>query len=705
MFYYTLPQPSAVQLDLFKNSDIVRAFSGCVVLGKVDPIDTKATLRLVDNVSLAGSGLSPVSSAFKLETNISSAVRILVELQYNGALIPAGATPNDIRMYFYDEARKAWMIETNPIMADPLDAQKLFAERYLSECTHPFFLAVDMVPPAISVTGDSSSALPWGKPIELTVRVNDNIANPRAWLQAGRADSAMQLYKNDVVAVGTDIPWVIASSVVQGECGIRIHAGVNDGRLSAVADISRDVRFTNADGMRPPRNRWIPLSATAVLDTPLVKQVLNEYKTADGAWTYDNFRMRLFRYMKKGWVEYSEANQDLFRFEPGRVLWLKTRNENPIDLGSGRSVSLKSPFGIPLQGLSWTDFCLPYKFDIRIGDILRVNDAAMVSAMQIYRWDRSGKGGRYSLTNFYLPFNGIGKLTDTLLHEKSADKEKVAYTVWNPLPTDNTLWIPGIPLVYSSVTAAAKNTAERLPQWSVAVRSSDPEGDLNAVFCAYLAGGKGTITYPQAPAWSAVSVGILDRSRQEVCGNVITCEIANGGYTYELIFDNRQPERTRVSYSVHRLIGDRNVEIAVIDPKTGAVAPGESALDIEIPANGREYRMLAIGSGPYIQGLRGSAERSEFAVNRITPNPFRAKVMIEYTVPYGPIERIRYEIIDGRGCVVWSARTEGSVLPGRNSMVWIPDRLASGAYIFRLTGYDGRGNKFGEKLAKITYLP
>jgi hypothetical protein len=99
IFYYTLPQPSVVPVVIFKDTDFVTAFSNWVVLCKVDPIETKVNLQRVDNLPFEGSGLVPVSYAFKIETNISSPVRIVTGLQYSGVLIPAGATANDIRMF------------------------------------------------------------------------------------------------------------------------------------------------------------------------------------------------------------------------------------------------------------------------------------------------------------------------------------------------------------------------------------------------------------------------------------------------------------------------------------------------------------------------------------------------------------------------------------------------------------------------------
>jgi hypothetical protein len=76
-------------------------------------------------------------------------------------------------------------------------------------------------------------------------------------------------------------------------------------------------------------------------------------------------------------------------------------------------------------------------------------------------------------------------------------------------------------------------------------------------------------------------------------------------------------------------------------------------------------------------------------------------------VPYGGIQSVRCDIINHLGRVVWSARPEGRIHPGRNIVTWTPDRnnrLASGAYFIRLAGYDGKGRKTGEKTAKVLYL-
>jgi hypothetical protein len=708
MFYYAIPQPKQVPVVIFKNTDVVTAFNNQVVLRKIHAVDANLTLRLMDGLPLNTAGLVPVSIAFRLETNSSSPIAFWMGLQYNSQLIPAGASVADVHMYYYDTANSIWMLDRSP---DSLDAAAsvLYSRKYLNDCKYPFVLAVDIVEPVITVTGDTG-AVSCLQPIAMTVKVVDNIANPRVSMHVGRGNEELRIHdtlKGVEVTSGVEKLWVIDSNEVQGEAGMRIQVLADDGRYSKLADVSRDILFSNADAASTKEEVWIPLGATGVLDAPSVKQVLDEYGSTPATWKYDTYLLRLFRYINDTWFEYNDANQELFSFVPGRIIWFKTRVNTVYDFGNGHSVSLKAPYEITLPAKNWTDFCIPYRFNIRIGDILKANDdPAVAASCQFYKWQKTD--GRYNATEFYLQTNGIGQLTDTLyyIHENG---DKAAYTVWNSLTTNIVLKIPGTPLAMSTVGAGASKSADKKDAigWSVAVRSKAPDGELSPVFCAYVTGGSGTLAYPQPPTWSKVNVGIYDRIRQEVYGNLITREIENGGYTYELVFSNDCADRTRVSYTIERLAGESAVEIAVIDPVSETVSAGESSLSVDVAGKSREYRLLAIGSPEYIDEFGKMSLRGSFALTRIAPNPFRGMVRIEYTIPYGGISSVRCDIINHLGRVVWSARPGTKIHPGRNFITWTPDRkniLASGAYFIRLTGYDGKGKQTGEKTAKILYL-
>jgi hypothetical protein len=229
---------------------------------------------------------------------------------------------------------------------------------------------------------------------------------------------------------------------------------------------------------------------------------------------------------------------------------------------------------------------------------------------------------------------------------------------------------------------------------------------MSPVFCAYVPGGNGSVAYPLPPSWGSVSVGIYDAGRRGVYGNLIARELTNGGYSYELVFENSQPSATTVQYRIERLAGE-TAGIALIDPESGALEPAGTELSITIDAHSREYQWLAVGSREYLDGFGTRLAAGEFSLVRITPNPLRGGMRIEYRIPYGGVEAIRCEMLDQLGRVVWSTKAGKSVHPGRNEITWNPRgrRLASGAYIIRLTGFDGNGKVTGTKLARIMYLP
>jgi hypothetical protein len=374
-----------------------------------------------------------------------------------------------------------------------------------------------------------------------------------------------------------------------------------------------------------------------------------------------------------------------------------------INLGNGRTVSLRQPYSIILPANNWTDFCLPYRFNIRIGDVVSATALPGEDGKKllVYEWQRDLKG-RYTTREFYLPLNQALNDPNREL-ALTRQGERIAYSVWNDLDREVELKIPPTPPAFSRLPA---QRAKAAGGWSLAVRPSTEAGELSPVFCAYVPGGGTTVAYPRPPSWQNVSVGIYDPQRSCVFGNVIARTIENGGYSYELVFENGSSAPVTVSYSIERLAGT-NVAIAVIDPETGAVECGTSGLTVSLNAQSRAYRWLAVGSQVYVQNFGQTVGTGGFSLLRVAPNPFKGAVRIEYRLPYGGIESVRCELIDQRGRTVWSVAQQRAH-PGKNIIAWNPSgrhRLAAGTYILRLSGLDGFGIKKAEKLAKIMYLP
>ncbi|MBN2037748.1 MAG: DUF2341 domain-containing protein [Chitinispirillaceae bacterium] len=706
---FTIPQPSAVPVQIFDETGIIIAFGGAVVLREIDNVETTGYLRRVD-LNMQGSGLLPVSMAVSIEPSRESRIRFLLGLRYDPALIPLGYSVDDVRMYRYDTTRSIWLYDTATVVKVAGDASILSIQTYLSSCTYPFVLAIDEQVPDIVVSGDTTSPVSPGEQITVRFTVNDNMANPLVLLHAGEGDNIAVI--NDTIeraeaisGIGRD--WTISGNVVEGESGIRAIITVHDGRFITQANVSRDILFSYSDVTRPKQEQWTPLGATAVLDEPGIRQALDEYGTLEKTWKYDIYTLRLFRFLQKDWQEYSETVVDSFTLVPGRVIWLKTRKDTAIDFGSGRSVSLKSPQVIRLPGKSWTDFCLPYRFDMRIGDVLTVIDSSAASVLQFYRWKKSG-GERplYSAEEFYLPqIQAVNDRTRVIRYvDENSNKE--AFTVWNPLDSDVELRIPPVPLPLSNIRYEKK--AARSNGWCVVVRPSVPQGDLSPVLCAYDDRRSGYFDSPLPPNLYPVSVGIMYGHPMRVCGTLVTGELRDGGFACDLVFSNSSADKTRVSCRIEQIAG-ADVAVAVIDPSRGIRNNNGQMAELDLDACSKTYRTLVIGTPEFINDYRSINAHPMFGVHRIAPNPFKTSVRIEYHVPFEGVEEVRCEIIDQLGRLVWSTARGDFMHPGKNRFIWTPlhsqKELASGAYFVRLIGFDGKGKKAGEGISKVLYLP
>jgi hypothetical protein len=339
-----------------------------------------------------------------------------------------------------------------------------------------------------------------------------------------------------------------------------------------------------------------------------------------------------------------------------------------------------------------------------VGDILAASKQGRdSSALLFYEW-RRGTGDslkRYYADGVYLPFTR-GK--DDLKYELTS-RNNAVYTVYNTSASATDLVIPGISVPLSGITGKQKARSG----WNLVVRSFCDEGTISPVYCGYLEGGKGSITYPLPPSWNGLRVGIYDKERGAIHGNMLVRELENGGYTFELVFENGTAKKKKVGYGIDRsFMPDENLHFAVLDPETGALASPVDSLSIEVDPHGRTYRWLAVGSADYIGGVKGVSFRGDFKFLQTYPNPFKQSLRIAYMVPYGGIEWVRCDVFDTRGRLLWEHQAGPRLHPGKNEIIWNPRKekaIAAGTLIIRLSGYNGRSRKLGERFTRVTYLP
>ena len=703
---FHIPTPSWQKVTLFATGETsVPVFGGNVVFQK-DTNDQFLGITTVRRVQLplASSGCIPVSAAFGFDNHLSPLFFTIV-MHYDS--LPATYAPSDIRLYHYDVVRNAWLIDTLAFTLD--ETQRTVSVRALgSVSAYPFVLAIDTAAPVVSIKSDTSSALPPGSDIPVQWTIHDNIANVKSTLKYGRGDRGLDSLHFYANSTDTLMNYKLSASgdLVIEDQGVRMLLTVTDGRSSKTDTLSRDVARSHSDAQIPDTGVWIPLKATAVLDKPQVENALSGF-AVNGALNYDTKKLRLFRWSPaiNDWDQYSSDKGAEFTFSPGGVIWLKTRDNSPIDLGTGRTVSLKSPLPITLPANSWTDISVPYNFDVRIGDVLIATglSAADENSIEFCEWRINQKDSRYHAEQVYQ--SSIPTLTDqkTVL-AGSAGK---VYTIHNGLSKDVVLQIPPTPPIAGLSQVAKRQVQQK--GWSVAVRPSSAEGALSSVYCGYLEGLSrgGSLSFPMAPSFSKVSVGVYDAKNNSTYGSFVTGQQQGSGYAYQLVFANAQDANAVVNFSVERSAGiPEGMHVALIDPSLGTATSAEKgALSVSVAAGSRAYRWLAVGSVEFTEGFGKTLDRGAFDLLRSGPNPFRGMLRIHYMLPASGIESVRCEVVDQRGRIVWTTREGNSIHPGRNEIVWTPRRIAAGAYILRLSGFDGKGRPVSQKQIRVMYLP
>ena len=108
---------------------------------------------------------------------------------------------------------------------------------------------------------------------------------------------------------------------------------------------------------------------------------------------------------KEKWVEFDPDNstiRELFSLEPGRLIWLKTRDNKSFNLDSAYTLSLRDTFSLQLPPEQWTDFGMPYRFSVSIDDILEASGDKSGS-LHFYKWKQDSATAVFSLEPLFVP--------------------------------------------------------------------------------------------------------------------------------------------------------------------------------------------------------------------------------------------------------------------------------------------------------------
>ena len=235
--------------------------------------------------------------------------------------------------------------------------------------SYPYVALIDTVAPTVK-RGFHADTLPPKTDVFDTLYISDNCANVTyaySFTRGGDAFSNGDADSGTLAALQATIPVVIPSPYVTKENGLRAMVVVSDGVNTVTQNVSRQVlRPDSSDFIVTLQNAWMPLRVTAWLKDSALAPAFG------AGWKYDKQQMRLFRWnpgqtnpsSTLNWVEYSDATANDFAMSPGTLVWEKGRTSVPVNFGAGVTPTLSASYAIQLPANNWTDFALPFRFDV-----------------------------------------------------------------------------------------------------------------------------------------------------------------------------------------------------------------------------------------------------------------------------------------------------------------------------------------------------
>jgi parallel beta-helix repeat protein len=612
-------------------------------------------------------------------------------LRVNFALSPSEVVAPyslaDIRIYRFNVNTNAWRLDTAALTYNIPDNKINFST---SDLRYPFAIMIDTVAPYLkSFTTDVATSFQIADPICDTFTIKDNIENPVIKLLAAPGANTLTDISHFVTALKneTDIRLVttIPAYVADQASGLRSILTVSDGRKTDTINLSRKIMRigTNCDDTTIAPMEWTPLSVTG---TPLKNSLFKvmSHSLSRDSFVYDIKHQRVVRWIpdksnnsaKDKWVEYRSADSSSFKFDPGTTLWIKSAKSMKLSYDTAIIPALIDTFNLELKKGEWTDFSLPYNFDIYAGDIIDATKSkdTDISGIELYEWTKSGT--TYITKALYL--SGIEATSDP----RTILKAGGAFSVYNSCDHDIVLRIPPVCIPVSAtgrVGSLAKNAA-LLQQWSVKLRFNNDKGaELSSIYCTSLPENGKPRFYKSAPSFGNIYAGVIDQKSGKQYGHAATGNSGNGGAAFIITCENRSDQASFVRAAIEKTSG--------LPPETQALLYfGGNITDINhtgsyelsISQGQRTTGYLIVGNVDYISRFITKLN-SEFSFRPLTMNH---SLLLRYVFPLD-VKKITISIFDLKGRSVYrNVLTQGA--RAGKGLFRVDKRFASGYYIIQM---------------------
>lgn len=598
--------------------------------------------------------------------------------------IPNGYALGDVGVYRYNIFTGNWRLEDGGCTFDSANGSIIVT---IKDARNPIILMIDTAAPVIEQFSTADGPVEPSEPICDTFSVSDNIENIAVNLYAGAGDigyrdiSYYAIPNKDSSEYYTTIPAYVASSC----SGLRAFITIDDGRNGDTINLSRAVlrNGTNCDDLTTDTMTWEPLYVTAQPDISSLSDVLAA-SFGTSSYEYSSSDERIIQWLPTAdadtgkWVEYSQKKDSLFSVEPGNLFWIKTRERTPVVFGDASVPALIDTFEIPLHKKGWTDFSLPYHFNIYSGDIIGATahgaDSSLIEEIEIYHWVK--KGTSYSTEAVYLPGIDEKSAPDSIFEGAQP------YTVYNTSGKKMMLRIPPTSLSLSSVETPA-GTAKKLVHqgtWCVNLGFSDALGNrLPNMYCASVPSNGKARFYQAPPSFHTVSVRVVDKQNGKEFGHAANGCLDSGGTVFKIIYDNTSENAEMISGGIEKISGlPQNVSARLYKKSERDGSSHSDSILTIVGGRRRSTGYLVVGTTEYIDRFMKKIT-SKFAFFPFTSS---GRCAIRYSLPFG-VRKASFSLYDLKGRCIAHSIPVSKAVPGEG-LFFIQQRVAAGYYIVQM---------------------
>ncbi len=633
------------------------------------------------DASSARDGFIAISRAYAFRTgNPAAANALTVDIACDG--LPAGVAAGAIRLYRFDIERGVWLLDKND------GAYNVSTGRFralLENPGHPFAVMVDTLAPRFEAKTefDARTFISTERVFD-TVAIIDNAGGAQLRLIAGPGSDRpidFSLYVAALADSGarrrfqTGIPPYVAD-----ECsGLRAYLIADDGVNRDTINISRRIarRAGNCDNRTLTPLQWTPLIVSAQPASADVASLFAR-STGAGSWRYDPDVMRLIRWDPRNgtWLEYSQQDDALFTLAPGALMWAKSRDAVSLDYGEATTMSLHDTVAVTLAPNAWTDFGVPYAFDLVLRDIL--DASSNDETLELYAW----KAADNSYRTDPLFIGVMPGLDDSTIRLTG----KTGYAAYNASSQEATLRLPPVcaSMALRKRNAARARGAHQTKAGSIRLDIAVSDGEtLSPVYCGFAAGVKARY-FKQAPSLGNHAAGVVKTNSARLAGHALY-NLKNGGAAYEIALCNGGDTPARLSGALGERHGlARSMRSALFDAEKGEWIDETDTVRATVPAGGRHTVFVVTGGDKFFRNFEGNFQFQTMKLRDVYPNPFAGRFTVAFTVPFRGVRNLDLALYDTRGRRIWRKNLKSGLTPGLNAVA-IADRFHSGAYILRVS--------------------